>query len=235
MGEYEDQFSGRELPEATIPRLPIYLQTLQSLDDQQIRTVSSAELARLTGVNSATLRKDLSYLGSYGTRGVGYDVDHLIAQISATMGLDGFHPVLIIGAGKLGQALANYGGLTNRGFWVAGIYDIDPNLIGKVVAGQPVRSAAELARLESGVVRVETDFGVQEFGPDQLVAVLATPPQAAQEIADQLVRAGVKAILNFAPCVLKVPAEVTVRRVDLSSELQVLVFHLQRNWMGATQ
>jgi redox-sensing transcriptional repressor len=202
------------IPEATIARLPLYLRALYALADRGIASVSSEELAAAAGVNSAKLRKDLSHLGSYGTRGVGYDVDYLIYQVSRELGLTQDWPVVIVGAGNLGRALANYGGFASRGFRVAALLDTDPRVVGSVIAGHRVHAVDEM---ESVVAR----HGV-------LIGAIATPAVAAQNICDRLVAAGVTSILNFAPVVLNVPDGVDVRKVDLSIELQILAFHAQR-------
>ena len=204
----------RGIPEATVARLPIYLRALSGLQDHGIPTVSSEDLAAAAGVGSAKLRKDLSYLGSYGTRGVGYDVDYLVYQIARELGLTQDWPVVIVGIGNLGHALANYGGFASRGFHIAALLDADPARVGEVVAGLAVRHVSELERL------------VCALGP--AIGVIATPATAAQEVCDRLVAAGVRSILNFAPLVLVVPDEVDVRKVDLAIELQILAFHEQR-------
>jgi redox-sensing transcriptional repressor len=204
----------RGIPEATVARLPIYLRALSALQDHGIPTVSSEDLAAAAGVGSAKLRKDLSYLGSYGTRGVGYDVDYLVYQIARELGLTQDWPVVIVGIGNLGHALANYGGFASRGFHIAALLDADPARVGEVVAGLAVRHVSELERLVCGL------------GP--AIGVIATPATAAQEVCDRLVAAGVRSILNFAPLVLVVPEEVDVRKVDLAIELQILAFHEQR-------
>jgi redox-sensing transcriptional repressor len=210
----------RGIPEATVARLPIYLRALSALQDHGIPTVSSEDLAAAAGVGSAKLRKDLSYLGSYGTRGVGYDVDYLVYQIARELGLTQDWPVVIVGIGNLGHALANYGGFASRGFHIAALLDADPARVGEVVAGLAVRHVSELERLVCGL------------GP--AIGVIATPATAAQEVCDRLVAAGVRSILNFAPLVLVVPEEVDVRKVDLAIELQILAFHEQRKVDVAT-
>jgi redox-sensing transcriptional repressor len=202
------------IPEATIARLPVYLRVLYACAEQGIATVSSEELAAAAGVNSAKLRKDLSHLGSYGTRGVGYDVDYLVYQISRELGLTQDWPVVIVGAGNLGRALANYGGFASRGFRIAAVLDSDPAIIGTEVAGHVIGSAGQI---EQVVDRYQVSIGV-----------IATPASSAQAVCDRLVAAGVTSILNFAPMVLNVPAGVDVRKVDLSIELQILAFHAQR-------
>ena len=202
------------IPEATVARLPVYLRTLYALADRGIATVSSEDLAAAAGVNSAKLRKDLSHLGSYGTRGVGYDVEYLVYQVSRELGLTQDWPVVIVGAGNLGRALANYGGFASRGFRVAALLDSEPATVGTMIAGHEVRSA-------DSIEQVVASQGIS-------IGVIATPASAAQDVCDRLVAAGVTSILNFAPVVLNVPAGVDVRKVDLSIELQILAFHAQR-------
>jgi redox-sensing transcriptional repressor len=209
----------RRIPEATVARLPVYLQILIEQTELGVEGISSEGLAELAGVNAAKVRKDLSYLGSYGTRGVGYEVDYLVFQIRRELGLDHEWPVVIIGAGNLGQALAGYGGFHERGFPVAGIVDIDPAKVDTVVGGARVRPLSELAQIVSA--------------KSVSIGAIATPPGAAQDAADRLVKAGVTSILNFAPVVLVVPVGVTVRKVDLAVELQILSYHEQRRASNA--
>jgi len=202
------------IPEATVARLPIYLRALYTLAESGVTTVASDELARSTGVNSAKLRKDLSHLGSYGIRGVGYDVEYLVYQVSRALGLTQRWPVVIVGAGNLGRALANYGGFLTRGFHIEAILDSEPALVGRTLGSVPVRHVGELEQIvaENGIA----------------IGVIAVPAAAAQVTCDRLVAAGVTSILNFAPVVLTVPDGVDVRKVDLSIELQILAFHAQR-------
>ncbi len=204
----------RRIPDATVARLPVYLQILVDQGESGVANISSEGLAELAGVNAAKVRKDLSYLGSYGTRGVGYDVDYLVYEIRRELGLDHDWPVVIIGAGNLGHALAGYGGFTERGFSVAGVVDIDADKLDSVIGGVRVRSIDELAQI---VASKQISIGV-----------IATPPVAAQDAAERLVKAGVTSILNFAPVVLSVPTGITVRNVDLAVELQILSYHEQR-------
>ena len=204
----------RGIPEAAVARLPLYLRALGGLGESGQSTVSSDELAAASGVNSAKVRKDLSYLGSYGVRGVGYDVQLLVHLISRELGLTQDWAVLIVGVGNLGHALAGYGGFASRGFRVAGLVDADPKRVGEQVGGVPV---SHLDSLEEIVRREGVSIGV-----------IATPATAAQSVCDRLVAAGVTSVLNFAPCVLAVPEHVDVRKVDLSIELQILAFHAQR-------
>jgi redox-sensing transcriptional repressor len=208
----------RRIPEATVARLPVYLRILGEQSEAQVDRISSDRLAELAGVNAAKVRKDLSYLGSYGTRGVGYEVDYLVYQVRRELGLTHDWPVVIVGAGNLGQALAGYGGFGDRGYPVAGVVDVDPAKIGSVLGGVRVRHIDELANIVQAR-RVN-------------IGVVATPPAAAQDAAERLVRAGVTSILNFAPVVLSVPRSIEVRKVDLAVELQILSYHEQRRADG---
>ena len=203
----------RRIPEATVARLPVYLRSLYELSDGP-GTISSERLAEMAGVNAAKVRKDLSYLGSYGTRGVGYDVEYLLYQISRELGLTQDQPVAIVGLGNLGHALANYRGFMARGFRIVALIDADPAKVGERVGDLLVRHLDELP----GIAEAE----------NLAIGVIATPASAAQDVADRLVAAGVRSILNFAPLVLSVPAHVSVRKVDLSIELQILSFYQQR-------
>ena len=194
--------------------LPVYLRALVTLSESGTVTCSSEELAVAAGVNSAKLRKDLSYLGSYGTRGVGYDVEYLRYQIAREIGVTQDWPVVIVGIGNLGQALANYSGFRSRGFRVVALLDADPARRDEVVAGIEVQAFDNLEQI------------VQDH--DVAIGVIATPAVAAQDVADRMVACGVTSILNFAPIVLAVPDQVDVRKVDLSIELQILAYHEQR-------
>jgi redox-sensing transcriptional repressor len=212
----------RAIPEATVGRLPVYLRALLDLAESSRpeTKVSSEELARLAGVNAAKVRKDLSYLGSYGTRGVGYDIEYLLYQITRELGLTQDWPTAIIGVGNLGRALASYKGFSERGFRIAALFDVDDRLTGKREGGIEIRHLDDLKE----VVNDE----------DICIGIIATPPAAAQEVAERLVDAGVKSILNFAPAVVSVAPDVNVRKVDLSIELQILSFHMQRTQAIAT-
>ncbi len=204
----------RRIPEATVARLPVYLRSLLELAGVDTVTISSERLAEMAGVNAAKVRKDLSYLGSYGTRGVGYDVEFLLFQMSRELGLTQAWPVVIVGVGNLGHALANYGGFGERGFPVGALVDADPAKVGERVGELVIRSVEELPTV------------VAELGPS--IGVVATPASVAQEVVDQLVAAGVRSILNFAPTMVTVPADVSLRKVDLAVELQILSFYQQR-------
>ena len=202
------------IPEATVARLPVYLRALVSLAERGIATCSSEDLATAAGVNSAKLRKDLSYLGSYGTRGVGYDVEYLRYQIAREIGVTSDWPVVIVGIGNLGHALANYSGFSSRGFRIVALLDSDANRTGDAVGDMRIRHFDEL---EAIVAEEHVAIGV-----------IATPAFAAQDVCDRLVAAGITSILNFAPTVVSVPDGVDVRKVDLSIELQILAYHEQR-------
>src|SRR5262245_16471768 len=208
----------RRIPDATVSRLPVYLRILGEQADEGVDSISSERLAELAGVNAAKVRKDLSYLGSYGTRGVGYEVGYLVYQIRRELGLTHDWPVVIVGAGNLGQALAGYGGFGERGFPVAGIVDVDPAKVGSVLGGVRVRHIDELSQIVQAK-RVN-------------IGVIATPTASAQDAAERLVRAGITSILNFAPVVLSVPRSIEVRKVDLAVELQILSYHEQRRNSG---
>lgn len=209
---------GRAIPDATVARLPIYHRVLIGWADAGIGTVSSEELASACGVSSAKLRKDLSHLGSYGTRGVGYDVRFLAYQIARELGLTQPWGVVIVGAGNLGQALVAYRGFASRGFEVVGLLDAHPDVIGQELgsAETPI-VVSPMSALEPLVASGRAHIGV-----------VATPADAAQDVCDRLVSAGIRSILNFAPAVLTVPEAVEVRKVDLAVELQILAFHEQR-------
>jgi len=204
----------RSIPEATVGRLPVYLRALVDIAEAGATTLSSEALADAAGVNSAKVRKDLSHLGSYGTRGVGYDVAYLIHQIRRELGLTQHWAIAIVGIGNLGHALANYRGFAERGFRVAALVDADPAKIGERIGDLEVRSLEELPEL----VRAH----------EIAIGVIATPATAVQEVADCLVTAGIRSILNFAPAVMTVPPGVSVRKVDLAIELQILAFYQQR-------
>ncbi|MFE3446501.1 redox-sensing transcriptional repressor Rex [Nocardia sp. NPDC059180] len=205
----------KDIPQATVARLATYLRVLAMLADDGVLIVSSEELAVAAGVNSAKLRKDLSFLGPNGVRGVGYDVAKLRTRIEDVLGLSEGHRVVLVGAGNLGRALVGYGGFRRRGFTVVGMFDNDHAVIGRSVAGHRVRDAAELAAAVAAL--------------EPTIAVIAVPDDAAQDVCDALVAAGLQSILSFAPCELVVPATVEVRRVDLAVEMQMLSFERVRN------
>jgi redox-sensing transcriptional repressor len=204
----------KRIPEATVLRLPVYQRILAELARGGVRTVSSEQLAELARVNAAKVRKDLSLLGSFGTRGSGYDPDFLISQIDRALGIDENWSVAIVGIGNLGRALTNSGSFASRGCHITMLFDVDPAVVGEEIRGIKVRHMEEIASLRPAAC------------PD--IGVITTPGWSAQGVADLLVRAGVTSLLNFAPRVLNVPSNVHLRYVDLSIELQVLGFYRAR-------
>lgn len=204
-----------KVPPTTIARLPIYLRCLRDARSRQMDLISSFELAELTGRNAAQLRKDLSYLGEFGTRGVGYEVDELINQISKWLGIGSVRSVVVVGMGRLGQALCNYRGFADKGFVITHVFDIDPEKIGTTVSGVHVRDLKDMPQAEIG-----------EIG------VIATPADGAQQAADALCDAGIRAILNFAPVNVETGRDICVRHVDFACELQIIGFHLAQAEQG---
>ena len=209
---------GRVIPDATIARLPVYHRCLLQLQAEDRPTVSSEQLADLAGVNAAKVRKDLSYFGTYGTRGVGYEVDQLLVEIRRELGLTHDWPCVIVGAGNLGSALAKFAGFADRGFSVVAVVDVDEEKVGQHVGDVVVHHQDQLAEL------------VRQH--EIIIGIITTPPSAAQEAANRLVEAGVRSILNFAPTVLDLPRDVLVREVDVAVELQILAFHEERRAAG---
>lgn len=201
-----------KIPEATVIRLSIYSRQLHLLRDQGVETVSSEEIAESVGVSSAQVRKDLAYFGEFGTRGVGYRVDELLGHLTKILGLDQQWNIVIVGAGKLGSALAVYQGFRERGFAIKAVIDNDPDRVGQRLTDLTVEPLDVLTN------RVK-DFGIN-------IGIVTVPASAAQTVTDLLVDAGVGAILNFSPRVLKVPADIILRNVDLSVNLKVLSFNL---------
>ncbi|MHA7241977.1 redox-sensing transcriptional repressor Rex [Paeniglutamicibacter antarcticus] len=209
---------GRVLPEATLARMTQYLRALNIMQASGAQRTSSGVLATEAGVNPAILRKDLSLLGSYGTRGVGYVVTELTEHISRAMGLLQDWRVLIIGAGNLGRALSGYGGFRSRGFEVVALLDSAPEVIGTTVGDLEVQDIVQL------------DDVLEATNAN--IAVLSVPGAAAQGLCDTLVGRGVRSILSFAPVVLQVPSGVNLRKVDLATELQILAYHAQSRDRG---
>ena len=202
----------KHIADSTVRRLSLYLRFLEEFERQGHDTISSGELARSGGTTSAQVRKDLSFFGSFGTRGLGYVVTDLIASLRRILGLEARWPVIIIGAGKIGAALAQYRGFGVHGFDVVGVYDTDPARVGTLLAGQTVRPDAAL---EADIARLQPR-----------IAVLCIPGDAAQAQLDRVARAGIRAVLNFAPAALDAPTGVTVRTVNMATELEVLAFAL---------
>jgi len=201
-----------KIPEATIIRLSVYSRHLTEVDRKGIVTISSGDIAEGVGVSPAQVRKDLAYFGEFGTRGVGYNVKDLHRHILKILGLSQDWSVCLVGMGNLGLALTTYKGFRERGFVITSIFDSDPQKIGTVVNGVEVLS---VDKLEEVAKANKTQIGI-----------ICVPSGAAQDIADKLVRAGVQAILNFAPVVLNVPPEVELRNVDLAVNLEVLTFNV---------
>jgi redox-sensing transcriptional repressor len=209
----------RRIPEATVARLPVYQRILEEMVRSGTATVSSEVLAAAARVNASKVRKDLSLLGSFGTRGAGYDTAFLAEQIDRELGLDRDWPVVIAGIGNLGRALARSQGFAARNFRVAALLDNDPAILGTEVDGITVHHTDDLPAVAA------TTF--------LAIGVITTPASVAQRVADTMVAAGIHSILNFAPRVLEVPADVLLRYVDLSMELQVMSFYQARS-AGAT-
>ncbi len=204
--------NGSQVPSTTVRRLPSYLQALLSAQVHRQSVVNSLQIAEMVGSNAAQVRKDLSYLGEYGTRGVGYDVDALVAHLIRWLGIEEHRNVAIVGFGRLGSALQGYAGFAERGFRVVAVLDDDPDKIGRPFDGHVVQAIGD----------VEEIFSAANVD----IAVLAVPAAVAQSVTDAIVAAGVKAILNFAPTRVEVPDDVVVRHADVAAELQVLAFHL---------
>jgi redox-sensing transcriptional repressor len=202
----------RKVADSTVRRLSLYLRFLEEFEEQGIDTVSSEALAARGGTTSAQVRKDLSFFGSFGKRGLGYSVPELVTRIRDILGLRRRYRVALVGAGKIGSALVQYRGFRQRGFDIAAIFDVDPAKIGTAWNGLRVRDVRELE---------------QVLGADPVdMVVLVTPADAAQPLTDRLVRLGVKAILNFAPVQLTVPDDVAIKTVNLALELEALSFAL---------
>jgi len=206
----------RELPDATIARLPQYIRCLSQLENAGLQTVHSVDLAAHVGVSGAVVRRDLSYVGSYGTRGVGYPVSELRDQVNRALGLATEHRMIVVGIGHMGRALAGYGGFAERGLRVVGLFDIDPGLIGSK-AGNPEVGMLPILPL--------ADLAAFVHANRVAIGVIATPADAAQSVAETLVGAGVTSILNLSAVHLSVPESVAVRPVDLATEIQILAVH----------
>jgi redox-sensing transcriptional repressor len=205
-------YRNTRIPEMTIHRLSVYTRCLLQLEEDGVKTISSQEMAERFNLNSAQVRKDLAYFGEFGVRGIGYYVAGLKAELQKILGLDRQWPVVLVGFGNLGSALFHYKGFGRQGFRIAAIIDDDPAKVAREVGSVPVVASRDMAREVKG-------RGVQ-------IAIVAVPAESAQAVTDQLVTAGIRAILNFAPTRLKVPKEVRLKNVDLSIELETLSFYL---------
>ncbi len=211
----------KSIAESTVRRLALYLRYLEQFEAEGRQSVSSGELAACGGTTSAQVRKDLSFFGSFGKRGLGYAVEDLADAIRGILGLGRHYRVVILGAGKIGAALAQYGGFSRFGFQVVGVYDADPAKVGTPLHGLTVRSIEQLGE------------DTTSLSPD--IAVLAVPAHAAQEAADRAVKAGIRALLNFATHQVQVPPEVQVRQVDMALELEVLAYTLTTSPAGGAR
>lgn len=201
-----------EVPETVVRRLPIYVRALAQLEADGVKTISSLQLGRYVGVTAAQIRKDLSYFGEFGKQGRGYEVSHLLQEIKRILGLTRVWPMVVVGAGRLGQAIASYDGFKPRGFEVVAVFDNDPAKVGQRVGHLVIQDVAELP----GVVRSQ---GVR-------IGIVAVPASEAQKVADLMVAAGIKAVLNYAPTGLHVPAGVRVENVDPVAILQSMTYYL---------
>ena len=202
----------KRIADSTVRRLSIYLRFLEEFEERGLATVSSEELARRGGTTSAQVRKDLSFFGSFGKRGLGYSVPELLTALREILGLGREWRVIIVGAGKIGAALAQYRGFRQRGFQIIAAYDTNPEKVGRPLEGVQVR---DMAQLETDIARDRPD-----------IAVLAIPSDNAQAVLDRVVKAGSNAVLNFAPAQLHAPADVTVKAVNMAMELEGLSFAL---------
>jgi redox-sensing transcriptional repressor len=202
----------KHIAESTVRRLSLYLRFLEEFEAHGHHTISSGELAAQGGTTSAQVRKDLSFFGSFGKRGLGYSVSALSASLREILGLGTEWNVIIVGAGKIGAALAQYRGFRERGFKVIAVYDVDPARVGSTFDGVTVRDQREL------------EHDIAKLKPQ--IALIAVPAEAAQALVDRVVKAGVRAILNFAPAPLTVPKNVTLRSVNMALELEILSYAL---------
>lgn len=205
---------GRRIPEGVIERLPLYLGVLIQLRQDGQSTVSSARLGELTDVNPAQIRRDLTHFGSFGKRGVGYDIVTLVDRVQRILGADHVHRLALVGAGNLGSAIANYDGLRQHGFHVTAIFDADPHKVGTRIGDIIVQHIDDLAR-------TVTDQNIR-------IGVIAVPPEAAQGVADRFTAAGVRIMLNYTPVIVRVPPTVTLHNTDPVHELLHTLYYLSR-------
>ena len=203
----------KEVPEIVIGRLPIYLRALTYMAQAGQRITSSQELGETLGMSSAQIRKDLSHFGEFGKQGMGYEISYLRDQLRRILHLERTWPVALVGYGDLGHALANYNGFVAEGFEIVAVFDNNPDRIGQEVAGKKVQDSAKL-------LKVVRERGIK-------VAIVAVPVATAQKVVDLLVEAGVKAILNYAPIHVSVPADIRIQYIDPIAHLQRMMFHLE--------
>ncbi|MCZ2122596.1 MAG: redox-sensing transcriptional repressor Rex [Anaerolineales bacterium] len=201
-----------KIPDIIVGRLPIYLRALQRMADNGLKTTSSQELGERVGISAAQIRKDISQFGDFGKQGTGYSIEYLLNKLREILKVDRSWDVVLVGAGDMGHALVNYQGFKNRGFRVAAIFDADKNKLGQKIGELTIESAENL------VERIKA--------LDVKIAALTIPASAAQEVADKLVQAGVRAILNYAPITLTVPENVKVQYIDPSVHLQRMTYYL---------
>jgi len=204
--------NANKIPDIIIGRLPIYLRALQRMADKGVQTTSSQELGERVGISAAQIRKDISQFGEFGKQGTGYRISFLIDKLREIMKIDRIWDVAVIGAGDMGHALARYPGFVNRGFRIAMVFDNDPEKVGQQIGEFEVQNTSDL-------IEAIQKAGVQ-------VAMLTVPASAAQEVTDMLVKAGVKAILNYAPISLNVPDNVRVQHIDPATHLQRMTYYL---------
>lgn len=202
-----------EVPDIVVSRLPLYLRALNFLAEEGVETISSAELAQRLGISSAQIRKDLSFFGEFGKQGTGYNVEFLRNKIKEILNLTRIWDVALVGAGDLGHALVHYGGFLGQGFRISLVFDNNPQKIGQEIAGLVIQPASRMKEL----IR---QHGIQ-------IAIIAVPASAAQKVTDELVAAGVRAILNYAPITLKVPPDVHVQYIDPVTRLQHMTYYLK--------
>ncbi len=205
---------GKRIPEGVIERLPLYLGVLIQLRHDGQSTVSSARLGELTDVNPAQIRRDLTHFGSFGKRGVGYDIVTLVDRVQRILGADHVHRLALVGAGNLGSAIANYDGLRQHGFHVTAIFDADPYKVGSRIGDIIVQHIEDLTRTVA-------DQNIR-------IGVIAVPPEAAQEVADRFTDAGVRIMLNYTPVIVRVPPTVTLHNTDPVHELLHTLYYLSR-------
>jgi redox-sensing transcriptional repressor len=221
MSEGEPAESAGAIPDIVIRRLPIYARSLQYLVHDGLETVSSSELGTRLGVSAAQIRRDLSYFGEFGKQGKGYNVAYLLDQINLILGLNHDWPMALVGLGHLGRALLHYDELAERGFCIKALFDHNPAKVGTQIGDLTIHSIEEL-----------TDVLARE---DIHMAIIAVPARGAQEVADALVEAGVRAILNYAPIVVQVPARVKIRHIDPVVALQSMTYYLENETPPARQ
>lgn len=212
-----DPFKPDTIPDPAIRRISLYLRQLESYRGSR-KTISSKQLGQSLGLTDAQVRKDLAYFGQFGHPGVGYRVDDLITRLRQTLGTDKVWPVLLVGVGNLGRALCSYAGFEAKGFRLVAVFDKDPKKVGKKLGGLKIQPLSEL-------VRTVRDRQIR-------VAIVAVPAEAAQDVADDLIDAGIRGILNFAPAAIKAPAKVTINSVDLAVQLEQISFGVSLSLMS---